>query len=341
MQHLNRLACLLAGCLLLHALPAEAAASVPYARVAWQQYPEVPLTAEQVEPQRFPDWDEDQLVSLGYREQQTYYHGSRGLVTARVKRNAWVMILHYSGDGYCYIAQHAARITPRQQLSLSVVLPEGQEGITRVLFWNGPPEQALAEALGAQLDTQLPLSGLLYEAWFPRSNRHESGQPYEPEQFRVYENPPSFALTDIPAARAQLSTDYLTYAKDCCVLFDGRTAVGSDDWGTRGEWVLSWGDEMQLELYLPSQLLYTDAVLRLYVTQSGQNGQPVGENIQLRVNDRDIFGATAVDSISVHPKHVDYELGQYIYPGLNVIELKVDAFSTSDWLLQTAELWLR
>ncbi|MCB1217668.1 hypothetical protein KDL44_09750 [bacterium] len=341
MQRLNIFACLLAGSLLLRALPADAAATVPYARVAWQQYPDMPAAAEQVLPERFPDWDESQLLSLGYREQQTYYHGSRGLVTSRFKRNAWVMILHYSSDGNCYIVQQAARITPRQQISYSVALPDGQEGITRVLFWSGLPDRQMAEALGAQLDAGLPLTGLLYEAWFPRSNRHESGQPYETEQFRVYENPPNFALTDIPATRAQLSTDYVAFTKDCCVLFDGRTAVGSDTWGARGEWVLSWGEELQLELYLPEQLLYTDAVLRLYITQSGQSGQPVGENIQLRVNDRDIFGATAGDSISVYPKHVDYELGQYIYPGLNVIKLKVDAFSTSDWLLQTAELWLR
>ncbi|MCB1219501.1 MAG: hypothetical protein H7A35_02350 [Planctomycetales bacterium] len=342
MQRLIGSLCIFACLCLLHCDPADAAGSLPYAAVPWQVMPELPpLPDEASLLALYPDWDDSLLQSLGYREQQTYYHGTRALVTARFDVEAFVTVLHYSSDGNCYISQPASRIIPKQQITFSVLLPDGQQGITRVIFWRSIPAAQLTEALAGQTIGELPVTQLLYEAWFPRTDRHESGLPYEPEQFRMYDIPPSFSLTEIPAARSQLSLEYITYSKDCCVIFNGRLGIGNDDWGSRGEWEISWGDTLIMEVYLPQDLRFTDAVLRLYVSESSSVSQGEHENLVLRVNGREVLTGSPASSISVQAKHVDYELGQYMYPGLNVIELKLDAFSTSDWLLQTAEVWIR
>ena len=87
--------------------------------------------------------------------------------------------------------------------------------------------------------------------------------------------------------------------------------------------------------------MFTDAVLRLYLEQSSLYSDSDEDALDIRINGIQLHSTLRQGSISVHPKHVDYEMGQYMYPGLNVLELKTDAFSTRDWLLQIAEIWIR
>jgi hypothetical protein len=289
----------------------------------------------------FPGWQDETVISLGYRESKTYYYGNRAFVTSRVRETAWLSIYYYSPDGSCHLALPLARTAPQQQISYSMQLPLAEDGMTRVVFWSSLPSQSLIEQLALQTLPGPAYATVLYQAWFPRTNHEESGLPYEPLQYRLYETAPSFAMTDVPAARTQLSSDYVAYSKDIFVEFDGRRSLGTDEWGSRGEWVLAWGHVLRLEIYLPERPVFTNAMLRLYMEQSIMYSGGEGEGLLLKVNDRNVHSTMQSGAISVYPKHVDYELGQYMYPGLNVIELSMDAFSTRDWLLQTAEVWIR
>ena len=318
------------------------AADLPYDSVVSSEFPDPAAWDNPLQQaETFPDWNEEAIQSLGYRELKTYYYGSRGLVTARAAEAAWLSIFYYSTDGNCYLALPLGRIAPRQQISYSIELPAAEDGLTRVVLWRQAPAAAQIEELAAAARPGLAWPGVMHQAWFPRTNQQESGLPYEPVQFRVYETPPVFAMTDIPSARIQLSTDYMYYAKDAYVEFDGRLGIGMDDWGSRGEWVLSWGNSLRMEVYLPERRVFTNAILRLYMEQSLLYSGSDSEGLMLVVNGRSIHSSLQSGAISVYPKHVDYELGQYMYPGVNVIELSMDAFSTQDWLLQTAEVWIR
>src|SRR5690606_34287550 len=97
---------------------------------------------------------------------------------------------HYSSDGLCYLAVPAARISPKQQITHSFNMPDRQQGITRIIYWENSPGQDLLESLALSDNEERSISGLLYQAWYPRTGRHESGLPFEAQQFRVYEQPP-------------------------------------------------------------------------------------------------------------------------------------------------------
>lgn len=318
------------------------AAESPYQALNWSVFPDMKQWDDPaIQQAGFPGWLDDTVISLGYRESKTYYYGDRAFVTARVRDSVWLSIIYYSPDGNIYLAVPLARIAPQQQISYSMQLPAAEEGITRVVFWNSPPAHDLLEQLALQSVPGPPQPSVIYQAWFPRTNQQESGLPYEPVQYRLYETPPSFAMTDVPMARTQLSSDYVTFSKDVFVEFDGRRSLGTDEWGSRGEWVLAWGNVLRLEVYVPQRPVFTNAVLRLYMEQSIMYSGSDADGLLLKVNGRKVHSNQQSGAISVYPKHVDYELGQYMYPGLNVIELSMDAFSTQDWLLQTAEVWIR
>jgi hypothetical protein len=321
------------------ALGAQAAEPLREAR--WDAFP-TPASRSAQDPRAlYPDFSPAELARADYAELYDGRSRARGCITAQSQRLGYVSVIYYSPQGGSYLRVAGLPLPVRQQISVTFALPPREPGgLTRLVLWAKPPAGAALDLLLRQpLPRSSGMPGLLAEEWFPRQQPVYGDPPWEDPLRRPPAPPSGFLGADWPLCQAVAQVDKSVVSKDCAVRYVGLAGFGLDESGPYGYWQLSWNTPLTLELELPPEHTYAQAVLLAYGAPEGNLAWGGLALVEIAVNGMrvDAGGAGPFAGLAVQP--IGAGLSPYLRAGKNWIEVRLAALSSTQYRLRGIEVW--
>jgi hypothetical protein len=229
-----------------------------------------------------------------------------------------------------------------QLLTLTFALPADPDSRMRLLASRTALRNSEIAALVQQAyPPQQVFSAVGAERWFARAPGSVVRLPWENPFRPVAQAPSGFTGEQWPVCRIELGADGTARCKDCTVEFDGLTANGFDEYGSYGSWKLSWGNTLELLFELPQKFHAGQAILLVDGEPEGSSFTGALPRLAVTVNGWRLNDADLTAGSSAGLQRISSSLSQYLQPGLNAIELSLDAFADTQVLIDVVELWAR
>jgi len=329
------LCCLLAG-----AVPAQSAA--PGRVYSWSEFPDLELLqGKALGSAEYPQWEPAALLRADYSETQLAWLGRKAVLTCEAGRDGYVSVIRYGRDGLSRVT-HFGLPLPRGQVSsltLDAAEPSAAD-VVRLVLWQSPPTEIWLAQLASHPNWLAePVPDLVAQRWFQRARKLDRGSPPWVDDLRPVEAPVSLTgWTEWPLCRATLTTNGVVHGKDCAVVFDGVTALGIDDYGSYGQWVLDWSSRFELSFELPGVRDWGQAELQLYGGQRALYQLAPGPGPEVTVNGWPV-STLGVTAYGADTQPIALPVSQYLEEGGNQIVLRMGSLAGTEWLLDGIELW--
>lgn len=310
---------------------------------SWSEFPDLELhAARSAMAGPYPDWDERALSRAEYSEVELPWPGRKAVLTCESSRDGYLSAIHYRRDGLSRVTHLGLPLVAGSVSSLTFDLPAPDpQDLTRLLLWQSVPEESWLVQLARHpnwLDEPVP--GLLAQRWFSRGKELERASPPWEDALRPDAAPSRLvARAGWPLCRATLTADGVVYSKDCAVWHDGTTAMGIDEYGSFGQWVLGWSSRFELVFEVPYAAQWAEAELQLYGDQRALYQLAPGPVPNVTVNGWPV-SVLGIASYSSDAQPFALPVSQYLVEGGNHIELRMGSLTSTEWLLDGIELWV-
>jgi hypothetical protein len=310
--------------------------------LSWQEYPDVEeLSQLDTITTVFPEYDLRQPFHAEYSEYLPYYQPPLGLVTCTSQYDAYVALIHYSGDGRATLYAAGLPLPAGDEVTLSFELTTETPGLSRLLLWSYPPDEAWLNILAQYPNwVEEPVPGVLSQQWFSGGNHAVFLPPWDdPWRPAADQRWASYAGAQLLCWAKPLPVGTVQ-AKDCAVLFTGTVSTGFDEYGIRAYWELDWAAELELVLVLPSQLEGAHTELFLYGEDTAGSTFLAEPELTIAVNGWVLDEMDAISLFREPGEPTIASLSRYTVSGENHIELLNSTFTDSALRLGEIEVWV-